>query len=331
MQKNIALLIILALSVTACSKKNVGPPPPASPLVSTFAGSGTPGNSDGPGASASFSEPEGMAIDAAGNVYVADLGNNMIRKISPNGVVSTLAGSGAQGAANGQGTAASFCEPGGVAVDAAGNVYVADAVNNMIRKITPAGLVSTIAGNGDTGAADGAGAAATFNYPMDVAVDAAGNVYVADYGNNLIRMVNPGGVVTTIAGATGTATAGYFFAPTSIAVGPAGKLFVADFYQVQDINTNGTVANLAYLNYPAGVTVYPAGNVYAVNAANNLVCEVDYNGVVTTIAGSGATGAANGALLSASFNRPWGVVADAAGNLYVSDSGNNIIRKIVMN
>ena len=110
MQKNIALLIILALSVTACSKKNVGPPPPASPLVSTFAGSGTPGNSDGPGASASFSEPEGMAIDAAGNVYVADLGNNMIRKISPNGVVSTLAGSGAQGAADGQGTAASFCE-----------------------------------------------------------------------------------------------------------------------------------------------------------------------------------------------------------------------------
>ena len=156
--------------------------------MSTLAGSGVQGNINGTGTAASFNDPQGVAVDAAGNVYVADQGNNLIRKISPAGVVSTFAGSGVNGNTNGTGTAASFSQPSGVAVDAAGNVYVADFVNMLIRKISPAGVVSTFAGSGVQGNINGTGTAASFSYPSDVAVDAAGNVYVGD-GHGLIRKI----------------------------------------------------------------------------------------------------------------------------------------------
>jgi sugar lactone lactonase YvrE len=167
-------------------------------LVSTFAGN-TAGNMV-------FNNPTGVAADAAGNIFAANYLNNNILKINSAGTVSTLAGTGQPGSNNGPDSSATFYFPNSIAVDAAGNIYVADGVNNLIRKITPGGTVSTLAGSGTAGATDSTGTAASFNGPTGLAVDAGGNVYVADTNNNLIRRITPAGAVTTIAG-TGQAGA----------------------------------------------------------------------------------------------------------------------------
>ncbi len=173
--------------------------------VSTFAGrGGVAGTADGKGGEARFATPRGIAVDPRGNVYVADEGNSNIRKITPDGVVSTLAGSMGQaaGSADGTGAAARFGAPRALTVDAAGNVFVADTDNNTIRKITPDGVVSTLAGKpGEAGKVDGTGAAARFSEPRGIAVDADDNVFVADSGNGAIREVTRAGVVTTLAAA----------------------------------------------------------------------------------------------------------------------------------
>ncbi len=209
----------------------------AAGVVTTFAGAAFQlGAVDGPGASARFFLPLGLAVDGGGNIYVADSGNQLIRKITPEGVVSTLAGGAGQaGFVNGTGTAARFSTPFGVAVDSAGNVYVADSGNHAIRKITPQGVVSTIAGaTGQGGAVDGPAAGARFNQPRGVAVDAAGNVFVSDYGNNTIRHVATTGAVTTLAGTAGIAgevnsvgASARFYEPIGIIVDGAA-IYVAD-------------------------------------------------------------------------------------------------------
>jgi streptogramin lyase len=258
-------------------------------MVTTLAGSGVDSLANGTGAAASFSFPVGVAVDASYNVYVADLGNEEIRKITPNGVVTTFAGSGAAGSANGSGTAVSFSLPTGVAVDASGNVYVADQNNNLIREINPSGTVSTLAGSGSAGYVNGAGTGASFNTPSGVAVDASGNVYVADLENRVIRKITPAGVVSTFAGAAG-----------------------------------GSVNFSA----PVGVAVDANGNVYVADQKTNLISMITPAGVATTLAGSGAAGSANGVGTTASFNFPTGVAVDFDGNVYVADRGNNMIRKI---
>ena len=159
-------------------------------VVSTFAGSGTANSGNGTGTAAQFYFPGGVAVDSSDNVFVADSGNNRIRKITPAGVVSTLAGS-TEGFADGIGNTAQFNGPLGVAVDSSGNVYVADSYNHLIRKITPAGVVSTLAGTGTEGFADGTGDTAQFYFPTGVAVDSYGNVYVADSNNHRIRKITP--------------------------------------------------------------------------------------------------------------------------------------------
>ena len=208
--------------------------------VSTLAGSwGESGSSDGPGSAARFGYPIGVAVDDSKNVYVADQDNHTIRKITPAGMVSTLAGlAGYAGSSDGSGSAARFYYPSGVAVDGARNVYVADQNNHTIRKITPSGVVSTLAGLAGTwGSADGYGSSAQFYYPFGVAVDRAGNVYVADTSNSTIRRITPGGAVSTLAGfpqtwasADGTGSAAHFNYPTGVAVDAAGNLYVADQY-----------------------------------------------------------------------------------------------------
>ena len=186
---------------------------------------------------ARFYFPEGAAVDSAHNVYIADTGNSTIRQLRPDGSVVTLAGlAGSTGSVDGPGSIARFYYPQGVAVDAGGNVYVADTYNQTIRKITPDGIVSTLAGlAGNAGSADGTGNTARFYYPQGVAVDSAGNVYVADTYNNTIRKITPAGVASTLAGlpgiigsADGPGSMAPFTAPQGVTLDAAGNVFVAD-------------------------------------------------------------------------------------------------------
>ncbi len=270
-------------------------------VVTTLAGqAGVAGSADGTGTGAQFDQPGGVAVDGAGNVYVADSTNQTIRKVTPGGVVTTLAGqAGVSGSADGTGSAAQFNYPGGVAVDGWGNVYVADTQNSTIRKITPGGVVTTLAGKaGVHGVANGTGSAARFWGPVGVAVDDAGNVFVADTFNNTIRKVTPGGVVTTLAG----------LAPNSG-------------------STDGT-GSAARFNNPDGVAVDASANVYVADTWNHTIRKITPGGVVTTIAGlAGSIGDADGTGSAALFDFPGGVAVDAAGSVYVADTDNHAIRK----
>jgi hypothetical protein len=262
-------------------------------------------------AKARFNAPDALAADSTGDLYVAESKNNVIRKITPAGEVTTLAGSAqvdaagnvVAGTADGVRTAARFSGPAGVVVDSMGNVYVADQVNNTIRKVTPEGVVSTVAGAARLmGNKDGTGSVAGFRFPGGLAADRAGNLYVADQGNNTIRRVAPQGtnwVVTTLAG-------------------------LAEHWGSED--ATGVAARF---NYPAGLAVDNGGNVYVADYGNCAIRKITPAGVVTTLAGqAGTSGAADGTAGAARFSLPSGVAADRWGNLYVTDSGNHTIRKI---
>jgi streptogramin lyase len=348
-----SLTYTTGIPVEPLSATNTGGPVPATAygLTSTLAGSGMAGSANGTGTAASFHNPSGVALDAAGNVYVADETNNVIRKIAPGGITTTFAGSGTGGNVNGTGTAASFKNPLGVAVDAAGNIYVADASNNLIRKITPAGIVTTFAGSGTAGSANGTGTFAQFNNPHGITVDPVGNIFVADYTNNLIREISPAGVVTTFAGSgtagatNGTGTAASFKNPFGLSADISGNLYVADYGNnlIRKITPAGVVTTLAgsgvagkangigtaaSFNNPLGTTVDASGNVYVADAANDLIRIISPAGAVTTLAGTGTAGAINGAGNVASFYSPHGLAVDASGDLYVGDAANNLVRQV---
>ena len=287
-------------------------------LVSTIAGQpGVTGTNDGAGSAARFNLPVGIAVDGAGNLYVADAGNNTIRKVTPAGVVSTFAGMpGVAGTNDGPGAGAQFFYPFGIALDSATNLYVTDDQNDTIRKITPQGVVSTFAGiPGSYGATDSSLGVAQFQAPGGIALDSAGNLYVADSGNNAIRMITPGGVVSTIAGtafqppdsADGTGSNARFRSPTSIAPGGPGVLYVAD-------SGNSTIRVLT-LSVAAGVTNWTlatlAGNAAYQNENNRF-----------------NAGFADGTGTNALFNHAFNIALDRSGNIYAADYGNNAIRKI---
>jgi sugar lactone lactonase YvrE len=338
-------------------------------VVTTLAGSpGNSGTNDGTGTNALFNYPVGLAVDSASNLYVADYGNNTIRKVTPvgkNWVVTTLAGSpGNSGANDGTGTNALFNGPWDLAVDSASNLYVTDSGNNTIRKVTPAGAVTTLAGSAQFnpagrlmyGSADGTGSAAQFNSPEGVAVDSTGNVYVVDGNNFTLRKVAPVGtnwVVTTLAGsvtcgsADGTGSAARFSLPHGVAVDSAGNLYVADSvnYTVRKVTPEGAVTTLAGLagafgsadgtgvaarfERPDGVEVDTNGNLYVTDYDANTIRKVTSAGEVTTLAGSaGNAGTNDGTGTNALFNGPWGLAVDSAGYAYVADSGNDTIRKV---
>jgi sugar lactone lactonase YvrE len=332
-------------------------PPPYDPVtVTTLAGqAGVTGAVNATGTNASFNHPFGAAVDTAGNVYVGDLGNNLVRKIAPGGVVSTLAGqAGVAGSANGSGTAASFSHPQGLAVDSSGNVYVADTVNNLIRKISPAGAVTTLAGTGASGAANGPATASSFAFPYGVAVDSSGNVYVADFGNHLIRVITAAGAVSTLAGQAGvtgfmnaTGTAASFNHPEGVAVDAAGNIYVADTGNqlIRKIAPGGSVSTLAgqprqggfqngpgglaLFNSPNGVALDSSGNVYVADSFNQMVRVITPGGTVSTLAGSGQIGANNGPANGASFDQLFGIAVDSSGNVYVADVYNDLIREVI--
>lgn len=314
-----------------------------SQIVSTLAGNSVAGSTDATGTTASFNNPQKVAVDAAGNAYVADRSNHKIRKITPTGVVSTFAGSGTAGSTDGTGTAASFNNPYGVAVDANGNVYVADASNHKIRKITPAGVVSTFAGSGTSGNTEGTGTAATFSSPYGVAVDANGNVYVADRSNNKIRKITSEGVVSTFAGSGTLGDADSFYGPSAsfrypvdIAVDADGNVYVADNQnsRIRKITPTGGVSKLSNssnaavsFSYPNGVTVDAGGNVY-VSEGNSITMYTTAKTIIYLAGDYTTAGYTNASGATARFNAPQGLAADANGNLYVADRNNHSIRKI---
>jgi sugar lactone lactonase YvrE len=271
--------------------------------VSTIAGTTNAGSNDGVSTSAGFNSPFGIANDGQGNLYVADAGNNEIRKISiETGEVTTIAGSVEAGSVNGTDTSARFNYPTGVACDAQGNLYVADSYNNQIRKIVLAtGAVTTLAGSGKDGGSDGVGTTASFYHPCGIAADAQGNLYVAGGLNSAIRkIVIATGAVTTIAGSSCTGSAD-------------GKGAAASF------------------NYPSGVALDGEGSLYVVDEGNNEIRKIVLaTGMVSTIAGCTSWGSANGIGASAKFDAPYGITADGNGDLFVADGDNNEIRKIVI-
>jgi sugar lactone lactonase YvrE len=253
----------------------------AAGVVTTFAGSSSFGSSDGTGAAASFKLPEGLTIDSNGNLYVADTGNNKIRKITAAGVVTTLAGAGSYGSTDGAGAAASFFAPTGVAIDVSGNVYVADFGSRKIRKITAGGVVSTIAGSGSYGSTDGAGAAASISGPRYIAVDASGNLFVTDYVNNKIRKITATGIVTTLAGTTGSTR--FFNSIAGLAIDSSGILYVAD-------TGNNKIRKVSSIGYavspdlPLGLTLDGTGTITGIPTV--LSTATDYTVTAYNVGGS---------------------------------------------
>jgi sugar lactone lactonase YvrE len=276
---------------------------------------------------------------------------------TPHGTLVTWAGNGTAGLFNATGKAARFNLPYGVATDAAGNVYVADAFNHCIRKVTPSGVVTTLAGTGRQGYADGPGTTAQFNSPLDVAALADGTVYVSDTWNHCIRKITPSGVVSTLAGRPEIAydAVGYplLSYPAGLAVSANGTVYVADpgLQAIRAIAPNGTVSNLAgqywnaeggladgtgtaaFFQEPMDVALDRSGNLYVADTSNHRIRKVTPAGVVTTVAGSGTLGVwgggyADGSASTAQFNHPYGLAVDAAGTIYVADKDNQRLRKL---
>ena len=326
--------------------------------VITLAGlAGTTGSTDGTGNAARFWAPQGVAVSTTGTIYVADTANSTIRAITSGGVVSTFAGSPSDGSANGASSTARFYNPRNVALDSSYNVYVADTQNNVIRKITPTGVVSVLAGsNGVAGSADGVGSAALFAGPQGIAVDGGGNIYVADSGNSTIRKITSGGTVITLAGFAGNpgnqdgaGTNAQFYNPEGVAVDGGGNVYVADTWNhtIRKLTSGGVSSTLAGLsgtygsfdgtntsarfNFPTGIALDSATNIYVTDYNNNTVRKVTTAGAVTTLAGwAGIWGNSDGTNTNALFFGPTGISVDASGNLYVIDSGNQTLRKVTI-
>ena len=274
-------------------------------MITTFAGNGVIGFSGdgGPATAAQLSNPIGVAVDGAGNVYIADQNNHVIRKVNSSGIISTYAGNAAHGYTGdgGPATAATLYYPIGVAVDASGNLFIADNQNDVIRKVNTAGIISTVAGNGLTGySGDGASAiSARLANPKNVALDPSGNLYITDYDNQVVRKVNTSGIISTFAG---TGVAGY--------------------------TGNGGPATMANLYRPFGVTTDPSGNVYFSEMSNNVVMEVNTSGVINVIAGNNTPGYSGdfGPATFAQLNQPMGIAIGCTGNLFIADNANYVIR-----
>jgi sugar lactone lactonase YvrE len=286
------------------------------------------GFANGCGGEAQFDSPSGVAVDRFGNIYVADTGNHLIRRITANGDCGVLAGAGESGTVDGSGALAKFNAPEGLAVDAAGNVYVADTQNHRIRKITPAGEVTTLAGFGNSGSfTDGAIGGARFNLPAGIAIDDVGNLYVADTGNNRIRKISTAGEVSTLSGPIG------YSSPKGIAVDRDGKLYVADTgnNRIVELTAAGseTTSHAIGFTGPTGVAVDASGTIYVADRGLHRIARINSGGVVTNLAGTpDLSGTGDGAGDLAGFNLPSGIAVSPSGTIYVADYNNHRIRQI---
>ncbi|MCM2357034.1 MAG: Ig-like domain repeat protein [Geobacteraceae bacterium] len=340
-------------------------------IISTVAGNSTKGFSgdNGTAASASLNNPYGVTIDSNGNLYFGDLNTSRIRKVdSGTGIITTVAGNGTQGYSgdNGAATAASFDWPRDVTVDSSGNLYIADYINNRIRKVdSGTGIITTVAGNGTEAYAgdNGPATSASFdNLRGGVTVDSTGNFYIADYNNNRIRKVTRGtGIITTVAGNgtgayagdNGPATSASLYSPSRVAIDSSGNLFIADTtnHRIRKVaigtgiittvagsssiggfgGDNGP-ATSARLYWPSGVTFDSNGNLYIADYGNHRIRKVaSGTGIITTVAGNGSAGFSGdgGAAIAASLHRPSEVIVDSSDNLYFAEYYNQRIRKVV--
>ena len=333
------------------------------PVITTVAGNGSGSYSGdgGPATSAELYNPLAVALDASGNLYIAEYSNNRVRKVSPSGIITTVAGNGTQGYSGDNGPAASaeLYHPFGVALDASGNLYIADWGNDRIRMVSPSGIITTVAGNGTPGYSgdNGPATGAELNYPTAVALDASGNIYIADVYNSLIRMVSPGGIITTVAGKgsqgysgdNGPATGAELDYPSGLALDASGNLYIADEVnnRIRMVSPSGIIitvagngtqgysgdngpATSAELNSPTAVALDAFGNLYITDNANNRIRMVSPSGIITTVAGNGTQGYSgdNGPATGAELSGANGVALDASGNLYFADEYTNRIREV---
>ena len=336
-------------------------------VISTIAGPGSAASLGDGGAAtnAYLNRPQGVGVDLSGALLIADPGNNRIRRIDLSGVITTVAGNGSYGYTGDGGfaTNAALRSPSGVALGTNGAFYIADTLNSCIRMVDTNGIITSIAGNGTAGySGDGTWATnASLRRPQGVALDAFGNLYIADTSNNRIRKVDRAGIITTAAGTGmpgntgdgGVATNAALQTPGGVAVDSTGNLFIADTgnYRIRKVDTNGIItrvagAGLSYsgdggqatnagLNYPSGVTLDAAGNVYIADTYDNRIRKVDSCGVITTVAGRGPVGQSSGTYsgdggppTSASLNSPYSVALDVVGNFYIVDQSNRRIREV---
>jgi uncharacterized protein (TIGR03437 family) len=331
--------------------------------MSTIAGTGSSGyaGDGGPATSAKLFSPRGIVTDPAGNVYFCDYNNNRVRKIATDGTITTVAGTGINGynGDNMPGTSAELSQPYRVAMDPAGNLYIADPGNNRIRRLAPNGVITTVAGNGQSNYSGDGGPAtsAALNYAEDAVIDASGNMFIADSGNNVIRKVDTNGIITTVAGNGfqgysgdgGPATHASLYLPVSLAVDPAGNIYFSDQGNnvVRKVDTNGIITTFAgngvygfggdggpaahaEFNNPAGVALDAANNLYVIDVVNDRLRVISTNGTITTIAGNGVTGFSGdgGPAPLAAMDQPRSVAVGTFGDIYIADFSNNRIRKL---
>ena len=276
-------------------------------IISTVAGNGRGGFSGdgGPATNASLVFPEGLALDAAGNLFIADAFNDRIRQVSPDGIISTVAGNGIRGFSGDGGPATNASlDPDGLAVDAAGNLFIADAFNHRIRQVSPDGVISTVAGDGtERFSGDGGPATdASISFPHDLALDAAGNLFIADSSNHRIRRVSPDGIISTVAG---NGFGGF--------------------------SGDGGPATNASLRFPGGVALDAAGNLFIADRGNDRIRRVSPDDIISTVAGDGIHGFSGdgGPATNAALASPGSVAVDAAGNLFIADVRNSRIRVVL--
>jgi len=334
-------------------------------IITTVAGNGVFnfGGDGGAAIACELNYPTGVAVDNAGNIYIADAWNNRIRRVDAAGIITTIAGTDTVGYSGdgGAATLAALHYPTGVAVDQYNNVYIADTWNNTIRKINASGIITTIAGNG-AGGYTGDGLPATAEelyYPSGLAIDNSGNVFIADVSNQRIRKINAGGIISTVAGVGqygyggdgAAATLAGLGSPVGVAVDNAGNVYIADEgdSRIRKVDTAGIIstvagtdisgysgdggpASAAMIYDPYGLAIDNAGNIYFTDAGNSLIRKISASGVINTIAGNDTAGYNGDAIAptASEINDPYGITIDHLGNIYFADESNSRIRKICM-